>query len=55
MSDKKIVILGKEIDYGNMIDEQIEKLFIQIKERELKLYQKILEAEATLKYYENYN
>ena len=54
MSDKKVIIQGEEIDYGNMSDEELERLFIEIKERELELYEKVLEAEATLKYYEDY-
>lgn len=48
MSDKKIVIQGEEIDFGNMTDEEIEKLFVDIKEKELESYKKILEAELII-------
>lgn len=51
MSDKKITIQGKQIDYGNMTDEQILKLFTKIKENELKIFQKVSQAEAILKKY----
>lgn len=54
MSDKKIVIQGKEIYYGDMSDEELVSLFTSLKEKELKLYEKVLEAESVLKYYEDY-
>lgn len=54
MSDKKVIIQGEEIDYGEMSDEELERLFTEIKERELDLYEKVLEAESTLEYYEDY-
>lgn len=47
MSDKKIIILGKEIDYGEMNDERLLKLYNQLIERQETL------AEKSEKYIEN--
>lgn len=48
MSDKKVLIQGEEIDYGDMTDEEVEALFINIKEKELESYKKILEAKLII-------
>lgn len=55
MSDKKIVMQGKEIDFGEMSDAQVLKLYTEIKERELKLYEQVLELEEEIKYLESLN
>ena len=55
MSDKKVLIQGKVIDYGEMSDEKLLKLFAKMKEAELKLHEKVIRAENILKYYEEYN
>lgn len=51
MSDKKVVIEGKEYYYENMSDDAIEMLFKTIKEKELRAYQKISKAQAVLEQY----
>lgn len=45
MGDKTetITIMGKEINYGNLSDEKLLLLYEQLKEREIKLYQKIVD------------
>lgn len=43
MSDKKFTIQGKEIDYGEMSDEQLLSLYNQLLERHIKIKQKIEE------------
>lgn len=40
MSDKKIFVSGKEIDYGNMSDEKFLKLYNQLIERQAILLEK---------------
>lgn len=42
-SEEIITIMGKEINYGRLSDEKLLKLYEQLKEREVKLYQKIVE------------
>lgn len=42
-SEETITIMGKEINYGRLSDEKLLKLYEQLKEREVKLYQKIVE------------
>lgn len=43
MSEKNIVISGKKIDYGNMNDEQLLKLYNQLFKRQALINQKIKE------------
>lgn len=40
--EKKITIMGKEINYGNLSDEKLLKLYKELKEREVLLYKKIM-------------
>ena len=40
--EKKITIMGKEINYGNLSDEKLLKLYKELKEREVLLYKKII-------------
>ena len=40
MSDKKIFVSGKEIDYGEMSDERLLKLYNQLVERQEMLIEK---------------
>ena len=49
MSENKFVIHGKEIDYGEMSEDMLLKLYTELKQRELKLYEiaKKLESEIT--------
>ena len=49
MSDKKVIIQGKEYDYGNMSDEDVIELFSQIKKKELSIYKKIVETKLKIK------
>ena len=37
MSDKKIIIQGKEIDYGNMDNDSLLKLYDELLQRQSKL------------------
>lgn len=53
MSDKKVVIEGKEYYYDEMSDEALEMLFKTIKEKELRAYQKISKAQEILEQYED--
>lgn len=42
-TNEVITIMGKEIDYGKLSDEELLMLYEQLKEREVKLYQKIID------------
>lgn len=42
--EKTITIQGKTINYGNLSDEQLVKLYKEIKQRELMLYERILKG-----------
>lgn len=41
MSEKKILISGKEIEYGNYSDEKLLSLYNQLLERQINLSKKI--------------
>ena len=41
MSEKKILIYGKEIEYGNYSDEKLLSLYNQLLERQINLSKKI--------------
>lgn len=40
MSEKKILVLGKEIDYGEMSDKKLLSLYNQLVERQMMLEEK---------------
>ena len=39
--DKTITIQGKQINYGDLSDEKLLKLYQELKQREILIYQKI--------------
>ncbi len=41
--EEVITVMGKEINYGKLSDEKLLMLYEQLKEREIKLYQKIVD------------
>ena len=41
MSEKKIVVSGKEVEYGNYSDEKLLSLYNQLLERQINLSKKI--------------
>lgn len=41
--EEVITVMGKEINYGKLSDEKLLMLYEQLKEREVKLYQKIMD------------
>ncbi len=53
MSENKIIIQGKEIDYGEMNENQLVQLFTELKQRELMLYEKAKELESQIKLIED--
>ena len=48
MNENKIVIEGKEYYYDRMSDEALEMLFKTIKEKEVRVYEKILKSKLVL-------
>ena len=55
MEDNIISIGSKQFDLNQMSDEQVIRLFTEIKERELQLYEKIAQIESQLNYVEDVN
>lgn len=55
MSEKKIVIQGKEIDCGEMSDEQLVKLYQEIQEHKVKMYEKLAKLHEELNLLDEYN
>lgn len=55
MSENKFIFHGKEIDYGEMSEENIVKLYAELKQRELKLYEMAKKLESEINYLEDIN
>ncbi len=55
MSEKKIIIRGKEIDYGIMTDDQLVKLYQELQENKVKLYEQMVKMQEELNLLEEYN
>ena len=55
MSEKKIVIQGKEIDCSKLSDELLIKLYQEIQERKVKMYESLAKLHEELNLLEEYN
>ena len=53
MNENKVVIEGKEYYYDRMSDEALEILFKTIKEKELRVYEKILKSKIVINQHKN--
>ncbi len=53
MNENKVVIEGKEYYYDRMSDEALEILFKTIKEKEVRVYEKILKSKLVLNQQKN--
>ena len=53
MNENKVVIEGKEYYYDRMSDEALEILFKTIKEKEIRVYEKILKSKLIINQHKN--